>query len=58
MRYCSIFTWLFSAKKRVAADPARPAAGAIELGPKDEGALPDSDHLTLGLNLEGLREAC
>ena len=51
---------LFNSKKRkkVAADPARPAAGAIELGPKDDGELPDSDHLTLGLNLEGLREAC
>ena len=41
-----------SKKRRVAADPARPAAGAVELGPQDEGELPDSDHLTLGLNLE------
>jgi len=48
-----------SKKRRVAADPARPAAGAVELGPTDEAPeLPDSDHLTLGLNLEGLREAC
>jgi len=46
-----------SKKRRVAADPARPAAGAVELGPQDE-ELPDSDHLTLGLNLDGLREAC
>ena len=58
MRCFTVFAWLFSSKKRKAADPARPAAGAIELGPKDEGELPDSDHLTLGLNLEGLREAC
>ena len=58
MRWFSVFAWLFSSKKRKAADPARPAAGAVELGPKDEGELPDSDHLTLGLNLEGLREAC
>ena len=58
MRCFSLFAWLFSSKKRVAADPARPA-GAIELAPTDEGEQPDSvDHLTLGLNLEGIKEAC
>ena len=58
MRCFTVFAWLFSSKKRKAANRARPAAGAVELGPTDEGELPDSDHLTLGLNLEGLREAC
>jgi len=48
----------FSKKRRVAADPARPAAGAVELGPQDEVEIKKSDHLTLGLNLDGLREAC
>ena len=76
-----------SKKRRVAADPSRPAAGAIDLAqaeaappaashtaaPAPTPAVgtsatvqekladlqhPDAEHLLLGINLEGLREAC
>ena len=46
-----------SKKRRVAADPARPAAGAVELGSQDEVKIKKSDHLTLGLNLIRLEVA-
>ena len=78
---------LFVSKKRkVAADPARPAAGAVDLAqavaappaPAPHASAPapavgtsaaaqekladlthpDAEHLLLGINLEGLREAC
>ena len=41
------------ASKRVAADPARPAAGAIEIR-----TLPKSSHLRKGMNLSGMRKLC
>lgn len=79
----TIFACLFASKKRrVAADPARPAAGAVDMA-QEETILPAppaqarpssapapaqetladltdpaAAHLLLGLNLEGLREAC
>ena len=41
------------ASKRAAADPARPAAGAIEIR-----TLPKNSHLRKGMNLSGMRKLC